>query len=375
MRIRLSLQATLPIVALLAFTQQAVAQTPADAAGQVIDCAGGVATVTGDGGAVAVRGSCRALIVQGNGNQISAELAPRAQVHVQGDGNHVRYRLVGGTEDALVTVAGRDDVVGPDAASVAGTAAPATRAPLILGAGTPAGPADCTDRDVSIEGADGTYTLQGGCRSLTVNGNGDTVHAEMQPQSRIAVPGQMSRVFWFLSRGDQPPVIEGTGANSQVLQEQRLGSRIAPPSAAPVDSGDQPPLVLTGSQGGMQDCHGRAAQITADHTDFVLRDRCRSLSVTGNGVTVEAEILSGSRIQINGAGTTVQFALSDTGPDPIVSIQGDGSRAWRIQRLGAASRATASVGVVPTERGMKVEGGHGAAVNEMPSVTQESQPQ
>jgi Protein of unknown function (DUF3060) len=197
----------------------------------------------------------------------------------------------------------------------------------------------------------------------------------MQPQSRISVPGQMSRVFWFLSRGDQPPVIESTGANSQVLQEQRLGSRIAPPSAAPVDSGDQPPLVLTGAEGaGPQDCHGRDAQITADHANFVLRDRCRSVSVTGNAVTVEAEMLSGSRIQINGADTVVQFALSDPGPDPIVTVQGDRSRAWRVQRLGAASRATASVGVSPTEHGMKVEGGHGASVSEMPSVTQESQP-
>ncbi len=197
----------------------------------------------------------------------------------------------------------------------------------------------------------------------------------MQPQSRISVPGQMSRVFWFLSRGEQPPIIEAAGANSQVLQEQRLGSQIAPPSPAPTDTGGQPPLVLTGGEGSVQqDCHDRDAQITADHASFVLWDRCRSISVTGNGVTVEADMLSGSRIQINGTGSVVQFALRDPGPDPIVTVRGDGSRAWRVQRLGAASRASASAGVSPTEGGMRVEGGRGASVNEMPSVAQESQP-
>ncbi len=132
MRIYLSLWATLPIAALLCVTQQAVAQSPAS---RTVDCAGGQATVRGDGASVAVRGSCRALIVEGNANQISAELAPRARLDVRGNANQVRYHLVGGTEDAFVTVAGRDDVVGPDSAPVAGVAAPAMRPPLILGGG------------------------------------------------------------------------------------------------------------------------------------------------------------------------------------------------------------------------------------------------
>ena len=370
MRNRLSFYPALPVIALLALAHPAAAQ---GAAPRAVDCAGGQAVVKGDGGVITIRGACQTLTVQGGGNQVSAELAPGARIDVQGDGNHVQYRVVGGTQDAVVTVAGRNDVVGPEAAPVAGVAAPATRPPLILGAG--AGDSDCTDRDVSVEGSGGSYTLHGGCRSLTVNGDGNIVHAEMQPQSRIAVPGQKSRVFWFLTRGDQAPSVETTGAGSQVLQEQRLGSRIAPPSAAPVDTGDQPPLMLTGAQAGAQDCQGRAVQITAERTNFVLRNRCRSLSVTGDGVTVEAEILAGSRIQINGAGTTVQFVLSEAGADPIVTVQGDGSRAWRIQRLGARSRAGASVGVTPTPEGMKVEGGHGASVSEMPSVGRESQPQ
>jgi hypothetical protein len=308
--------------------------------------------------------------VRGDGNQIQADLAPRARVDVQGNGNIVRYRLIGGTEEAQVAVAGQQDVVGPNAPPVAGEAAPATRAPLALAAGSPP-EGDCTDRDVTISASDTSYTLHGGCRSVTVTGTRTTVHAEMQAQSRIALPGADDRVFWFLKSPGAAPTADVTGANSQALQEARLGSVIAPPSAGPIATGDQPPLVLTGGSGVVEErCAGRDVQITGDNTTFVLRDRCRTISVAGNGDKVEAELLAGSRIQIVGDKSIVQFVLADTGADPIVSVSGDQSKAYRIQRLGATSRADASRGASPTAAGMKVEGGKGASVTEMNAVPQ-----
>lgn len=229
---------------------------------------------------------------------------------------------------------------------------------------------------MTVGGDNASVTLHGGCRSLSVLGTGTTVHAEMQPQSRISVPGSNDTVFWFLKTAGAEPVNDVTGPNSKVLQEQRLGSVIAPPSAAPMDTGGQPPLELTGGPGVVDErCGGRDAQITADNTTFVLHDRCRSISVTGSNDTVEAELLSGSRIRIVGDKSLVQFVLADTDADPIVSISGSGSAAYRIQRLGAVSRADASLGATPTPGGIAVQGGKGASVTEMPAVPQPTQPQ
>ena len=59
-----------------------------------------------------------------------------------------------------------------------------------------------------------------------------------------------------------------------------------------------------------------------------------------------------------------------TGPDPIVSVNGQGSDAWRIQRLGATSRADASAGVMPTPQGMRCRAGRAPCVSQMPAVPQ-----
>ena len=339
-----------------------------------VDCAGSDAVINGDNRHVTVQGACRSLSVHGNANQVQAELAPRAQVDVQGDGNHIRYRLVGGTEEAHVAVQGQQDVVGPDAAPIAGEAAAATQQPLLLDAGT-APEGNCTDRDVTISASNTSYTLHGGCRSVTVTGDHTTAHAEMQPQSRISIPGPDDRVFWFLKGTGAPPTTDVTGANSQTSQQAALGSVIAPITAGPIATGDQPPLVLSGDAGVIQDkCDGRDVQINGDNTTFVLRGSCRTIEVNGNGNHVEAELLAGSRVKIVGDNSIVQFVLTGAGADPIVSVAGDKSKAYRIQRLGATSRADASRGATPTAAGMRVQGGAGASVTEMNAVPQPTAP-
>lgn len=251
------------------------------------------------------------------------------------------------------------------------TGASQAQSPLTIADGA-APNADCAGRDVAVIANDATVTLLGGCRSLTVTGARTTVNAEMRPQARIAAPGQGDRVYWYL-RGQGPdPEVGEVGPNSQVLRQQRLGSVIAPPSDVPADTGDQPALELTASAD--QRCGGRDAHVTADRARIVLRDRCRSLTVTGSGDTVDVELQSGSRVRIVGNDSVVQFVLVDVGPDPIVSVAGNGNTAYRIQRLGAADRADASRGVAPTGAGMEVQGGAGASVVEMPAVPQPTQP-
>ncbi len=340
-----------------------------------------------------MQGVCQSVTVLGNGNSLRVQLAPGATVTVRGDANHVRYRLVGGTVEAHTDVQGTGDVVGPDAPPLAGVNAPASRPPLMLpSSGSPdsGGSANCRDRDVTIAGQGGSYTLAGGCRSLTVTAEGASVSAEMQPGAAITVPGAHDKVTWFSNLTGPEAAVEVTGQDSTVLRQQRLGSTIAPPDvtaadlaqaggqgAAPGADGGGPLMVTASGAGGQSEasCHGRDVQVSGDGGRVVLHGPCRTLTVTGSNDKIMAELAPGSRVAISGDNTIVQFALTAAGPDPIVSVDGSHSSAWRVQRLGAESRADASVGVTPTARGMAVEGGAGASVEQVPGVPADRHPQ
>jgi hypothetical protein len=277
---------------------------------------------------------------------------------------------------ALTFVPGTLAWIAPARAQTAGApsvggAAMATTAPLALRAENEQRDVDCAGQDVLIEGRHDQYTLHGGCRSLTIRGEGVQVHAEMAPAGRIAIEGNGDQVEWFLHRPGPDPVTAINGEGSRILQEHRLGSIVAPPSAEPVRPDLGPPLELAGSEQSRDaDCAGRDVTLTGSGDIVVLRGGCRSLTVNGDGNRVQAEVMPGTRITIVGSKSTVAFAILGTGPDPIVSVNGQGSDAWRIQRLGATSRADAGVGVAPTPRGMVVQGGQGAVVSQMPTVHQ-----
>jgi hypothetical protein len=204
-----------------------------------------------------------------------------------------------------------------------------------------------------------------------VRGSGNTLQAEMQPRSRIDVEGEGDVVNWFLSAPGPRPFAEVSGQGSVVREQQRLGTVIAPPSPVPstdlADPNGMPPLLVVPGEGPQErDCAGRDAVVQGDDATFVLRGACRTLTVQGSNDRVMAELAGGSRIKIVGSNTHVQFALLGPGPDPIVSVNGEGSNAWRVQRLGSE----AGGGVGPTPEGMRVRGGPGAAVKEMPAVPQ-----
>ena len=261
-------------------------------------------------------------------------------------------------------------LLGSVAGAQAQTAAAPTGAPLALRAEGEQRDVDCRGRDVAIEGSGDQYTLHGGCRSLSVRGEGVSVHAEMAPGSRIDVEGNGNQVDWFLRQPGPDPVTSVNGRGSRIDRQQRLGSVVTPPSASPVRPDLGPPLEISGvDQSRDTDCAGRDVKLTGSNEVVVLRGGCRSLAVVGDGDKVQAELMPGTRVTIIGSRSTVAFALLGSGPDPIVSVNGAGSDAWRIQRLGATSRADASVGVTPTAQGMRVRG-PGAVVSQMPAVPQ-----
>lgn len=77
----------------------AYAQAVLEGAGEVstLDCAGGKATVTGTNNQVTVEGACTQLTVEGSGNVVTADMAARSAIKVEGISNKVSWRTPGKT--------------------------------------------------------------------------------------------------------------------------------------------------------------------------------------------------------------------------------------------------------------------------------------
>lgn len=357
---------------------------------QTLDCAGDEAVLRGNDNRLALRGRCRSVLVEGNDNRISAAVASGAPIRIRGNGNQLRYRAAGGGP-ARVNVAGMDNLVtrgdgvpqtpvpppdAPDQTRLFG----GSEAPLALREENMRRSVDCTGRDVLVEGNGNEYTLQGGCRSLTVRGEGVVIHAEMRPGSQISLQGNGDVVTWLLSAPGSDPttVIDGegsriseaghamsrdapagvsgaiSGGSSGGAAPPRPGKRIVSEPATPPVSAPPPvppapppqlgrvlrpgPLTVRGDHEARDlDCGGRDVKIDASYGIFVLRGECHSLSVKGDSNKVQAELAPGAAITIKGQGSTVAYAVAGDGPNAVVSVQGNASRAWRVPALGAAS--------------------------------------
>ena len=102
--------------------------------------------------------------------------------------------------------------------------APPALAPPLRGPGTLLLPGDgvtatvdCAGRNVMIEGSDARYTLGGGCRSVTVQGQRNAVQAALQPGGRIAIAGDGNTVDFTLTGPGAPPVISVIGSASRAV--------------------------------------------------------------------------------------------------------------------------------------------------------------
>lgn len=72
-----------------------------------LDCTGRDVQIEGNGGVFTLRGGCRSLAIQGNGEQVKAELMPGVPLTVQGDNDLVTYTVHGGGADPSVWVNGK----------------------------------------------------------------------------------------------------------------------------------------------------------------------------------------------------------------------------------------------------------------------------
>jgi len=85
--------------------------------------------------------------------------------------------------------------------------------------------ADCTDRNVLIEGSNSRFTLTGGCRSVTVTGHANAITAGLQPGARIAISGDGVTLHYHLTAPGTPPIISVTGRNSAAARLPASGAR------------------------------------------------------------------------------------------------------------------------------------------------------
>lgn len=88
---------TVPFAALLAtlaIAAPVAAQDSYEGAGatQEMDCNGGIATITGASNTMTVTGACKGLVIEGAGNRVTVDLAPKATIRIAGASNQVVWR-------------------------------------------------------------------------------------------------------------------------------------------------------------------------------------------------------------------------------------------------------------------------------------------
>ena len=221
---------------------------------------------------------------------------------------------------------------------------------------------DCRGGEARVEGNRNRVSFRGACRALRVFGEENRVTAQVTAGAEIEVQGQRNRVSYALTGGTEPPRVSVAGLDDTVGPGAMPVAPAAPtapmvalaapaptiprtptprppaalafplaPSPAPVPvvvpTG---PLILRGDdQERAESCAGRDTVIEGHRGNYVLRGGCRSLTVRGDLIVVQVELVPRAQVMVDGNGTAVHWVLVGRGPSPTVTIRGDGSRAMR----------------------------------------------
>ena len=74
------------------------------------------------------------------------------------------------------------------------------------------------------------------------------------------------------------------------------------------------------------DCADRDVRIEGNRNRYVLRGGCRSVVLRGDADDIQAQMIAGGHIDVEGNGVLVTWSLLHPGPDVSVSVNGQGSR-------------------------------------------------
>lgn len=195
---------------------------------------------------------------------------------------------------------------------------------------------NCEGRDVVVRGNANALRFTGGCRSVTVQGNGNSILAEMAPGGRIEIVGNDTTVGWVPAGGGaqaREPTVSVTGRDSRVERAAAAAGGGAP--AQPPGG----PLVLEGN--GQQrsfDCSGRDVVLRGERNQVTLTGGCRSLTVEGNTNDIRAALEPGARVVVRGDVVNLTWSQAGEGPEPTLRAEG---RQINVQRSAQAIAAPA----------------------------------
>ena len=186
----------------------------------------------------------------------------------------------------------------------------------------------CAGDDAVVEGSRNDVTFTGGCRGLSVRGDGNAITVELTPGARLDVQGNANRIRYAIGA---PPPMRVSGSSTELL----LIPTAAPPSV---------PIALIGDGHELQiDCAGRDVVIRGNRSRYLLRGFCRSVTANGDGNRIRAELAAGARATIEGNDTSFVYAVAGGG-EADVAVRGAHSVAERDGAGANAATASAASG-------------------------------
>ena len=180
----------------------------------------------------------------------------------------------------------------------------------------------CAGQAVQVEGNHNVIKPYGRCLSLVVKGVANQIALELGAGATIHIEGGDNQVTY---RAPALATVEVLGTNDTVT-----------PNLASA-SGPSVGLQLTGDdQAHAVPCAGLPVTIQGTRGLYVLRGGCKSLTVRGDLLTVQAEMAPGAPITVTGRGNQVGWALSHPGQAPAATLHGEGNHVLRLTEIGGS---------------------------------------
>jgi hypothetical protein len=180
----------------------------------------------------------------------------------------------------------------------------------------------CTGQGVLLEGNHNIVKPFGLCRSLVVKGIANQFVLDLTANASLRVEGSGNRVTY---RSPTSAVVDLLGTDNIVT---------AQPASTPVmDTGSV--MHLTGDdQTVALDCTGRSVAVDGNRAMYLLRGGCKSLTIHGDLVIVQAELQPGAAVAITGHGVRVGWVLAGTGKPPAASMHGEANHFEHLDAIG-----------------------------------------
>jgi hypothetical protein len=208
---------------------------------------------------------------------------------------------------------------------------------------------DCAGKDVTIRSNNAKFILTGGCRSVTVSGNNNKVLAEVAADGKVASSKQSNLVAWVTPGSSADPnifsivnTISAVDLSHDFISHslQKQGNLILaenPPgvSSAPATEGSSKKAALSyisesipKAEGELiiiaesnarliRDCANKDVAVSGSGSDLVLTGGCRSVTVSGNGNKIIAEIGGGGELTILHSRNAAAWTRVGASSDPV----------------------------------------------------------